>query len=232
LRLRGNFRNMATREPLGYPVEPRATDMTLLKDIPTLPAKRVMLVGIPALLLAVAFSLVSHREAHLLGDRTFCGGSPAAAAGPVLRLMEGETPPGSCGASALAGALWTLGLAVGSFALLVRFPGSLFLMSLAFVNASARIPESVTVFLQYLINNKTTLRVDESLSLALIGSVDPAIPTVIMCFYSLLLICFTIIVVHNVKVVRYKWGIALSVFAAMTFIERGIFWVLAPFTGS
>jgi hypothetical protein len=206
--------------------------MALLKDIPTLPPKRVMLIGIPVMLLAVAVSILSHREAHRFGDKAFCGGSRAAATGPVLWLIEGETPPGSCGMSALAGQLWTLGLAVVSFGFLVRLPGNFFLMSMAFVNASARIPEALTVFLQYLINNKTSLHVDESVALTLIGPVDPAIPTVIMCFYSLLLIFFTIIVVHNVKVIRHKWPIALCLFAAMTFIEQGILWLLGPMLGT
>jgi hypothetical protein len=223
---------MRPSEPEDRTQKEQTTDMALLQDAPTLSAKRLMIIGIPAVLFAVAISLFTHREAHRIGDQAFCGGGQAPAAGPVFWLIDGESPPGTCGMSALAGQAWTFGLAVASFALFVRLPGSLFLMSMAFVNASARIPESATVFLQYLINNRTTLHVDETVALSLIGPADPAIPTVIMCFYSLLLLFFSIIVVHNVKAVRYKWAIALALFASMTFIERGILWAFGPLLGA
>jgi hypothetical protein len=206
--------------------------MALLQDVPTLPLKRLLLVGVPALLLAVAISLFTHREAHRFADAAFCGGGQAAAAMPALWLIDDGASTGACGASALAGEAWTFGLALASFALLVRLPGSLFLMSMAFVNASARIPESVTVFLQYLINNRTSLHVDETVALSLMGPVDPAIPTVVMCFYSLLLVFFSIIVVHNVKAVRYKWAIAAALFAAIAYIERGVLWAFGPLFGA
>lgn len=212
--------------------EQHTVAMALLKDVPTLPLKRLLLVGVPALILAVALSLLSHREAHRFGDAAFCGDAKAATTTPAFWLIDGESATGTCGMSALAGEAWTFGLALASFALLVRFPGNLFLMSMAFVNASARIPESVTIFLQYLINNKTSLHVDETVALSLMGPVDPAIPTVIMCFYSLLLLFFSIIVVHNVKTVRYKWPIAAVLFLAMSFIERGILRALGPLLGA
>lgn len=195
--------------------------MALLPDQPTLPAKRLLMIGLPLLLLAIGISLFTHRQAHRFGERTFCGNADAAVV-PAALLPRGEAGDGICGMSALSGAAWTFGLALASFALLVRFPGNLFLMSLAFVNASARIPDSVTVFLQYLINNRSSLVVDETVSLSLLGPVDPAIPTMLMCFYSLLLIFFSIIVVHNVKTVRFKWPIAIVLFAGIGFVEEGL----------
>ncbi len=99
---------------------------------------------------------------------------------------------------------------------------------MAFVNATARLPEAVTVFFQYLLHGRTALQVDESISLSLMGLTDPTIPTVIMCFYSLLLLFFSIIVVHDIKAVRYKWAIALVLFATAGFIEAGVNWVLGP----
>lgn len=204
--------------------------MALLQNEPAIPRGRITLIGIPSLLIAVAISLATHWWAHRYGQAAFCGGTGASPVTPAFWLIDGESPPGTCGLSALSGQVWTFGLALASFALLVRFPRNLFLMSMAFVNASARIPESVTVFLQYLINNRTSLNVDESVSLSLLGAADPAIPTVIMCFYSLLLIFFTIIVIHNMKGVRFKWPIALTAFAAMAFIERGVLLVLGPVT--
>lgn len=224
MRLFRNFRTMIA------PITTNA--MALLQDEPTYTAKRMLTAGVPAFLVAVAITLVSHSWAHRYGDAAFCGGAKDHPVSTVLWLIDGEAPPGMCGMSALTAAAWTFGLAVVSFAALVRFPRSLFLLSLAFVNASARIPESLTVFLQYLINNRTSLRVDESVALSLMGPIDPAVPTVIMCFYSLLLLFFTIIVVHNVKVVRYKWPIALALFAGMVFIERAILFLLSPLLGA
>jgi len=192
-----------------------------------LSARRVLLTGIPLFIAAVAISLITHRQAHRFGEAAFCN-DPSPAVLPVISLMNLESPAGTCGMSALAGQSWTFGLAILSFALLLRYPRNLFLMSMAFINATARLPEAVTVFLQYLIHSRTVLHVDESVSLTLIGLTDPTIPTVIMCFYSLLLLFFSIIVVHDVKAVRYKWTIALGLFAAMGFIETGVMWILRP----
>jgi hypothetical protein len=206
--------------------------MALLHDEPTLPAKRLLLLGAPALLFAVAISLVTHIEAHRFGDAAFCGGRTAPVVSPAFWLIDPETPPATCAMSALAGQAWSFGLALASFALLVRFPRSLFLMSLAFVNATARIPESITIFLQYLIHNRTSMNVDESAALSLIDAADPAIPMVIMCFYTLFLLFFSIIVVHNVKSVRHKWPIAFGLFLVMVYIERGVLWAIGPVLGA
>lgn len=199
--------------------------MALLPDEPVLSARRLLLVGVPSFLAAVAISLVTHQHAHEIGSQVFCGdAAPLTAQASFI----GEPGPGAgdCGYSALAGQAWTVGLALLSFALFLRFPNNLFLLSMAFVNVTARLPETVTVFLQYLINSQTSLRVDESLSLGLIGLSDPTIPTVVMCFYTLLLLFFAIIVVHDVRSIRYKWPIAFGLFAVMGFIEQGVVWAL------
>ncbi len=201
--------------------------MALLQDEPTISSRRLLLVGIPCFIIAVAISLLSHQHAHRLGERTFCGDRGAIVM-PASSLLNLETPPGDCGFSALSGQIWTIGLAIASFALLLRFPRNLFVMSMAFVNATARLPEAITLFLQYLINSRAALHVDESVSLSLMGLTDPTIPTVIMCFYSILLLFFSIIVVHDVRTVRYKWPIALGLFLATGFVESGVLWVLGP----
>jgi hypothetical protein len=223
LRLTGKFRTM---NPSYHAHDPVFT-MALLNDEPTLSARRLLLVGIPSLLAAVTISLIAHQEAHRIGDALFCGDASTSGR-PAVSLLSLDQPHGSCGMSSLAGQVWTFGLAVISFVLLVRFPRNLFLMSMAFINATARLPETVTVFLQYLINSKTALHVDESASLSLIGLSDPTIPTVVMCFYSLLLLFFSIIVVHDVKVVRYKWPIAIGLFLCMGYIEHGVIWMISP----
>jgi hypothetical protein len=201
--------------------------MALLEDEPTLSTRRVLLAGIPSFVAAVTVSLLTHQMAHRLGGAAFCGGASPVVS-PVLSLMTPETAAGDCGMSALVSQAWTFGLAIVSFALFLRSPNNLFLMSMAFVNATARLPEAVTVFLQYLLHSRTALRVDESISLSLLGLADPTIPTVIMCFYSLLLLFFSIIVVHDVKAVRYKWAIAFVLFATAGFIEAGVIWILGP----
>jgi len=201
--------------------------MALIEDEPTYPARKLLLVGLPALLLAVGLSLVVHEEAHLFGLSAFCQG-PGGLTVSAVSLGGIEDGSDGCGMSALAGQAATLSLAFLSFALFLRYPRNLFLASMAFVNVTARLPETVTVFLQYLIHNGTTLHVDESVSLSLIGLADPTIPTVIMCFYSLLLLFFAIIVVHDLKSVRFKWPIAFAVFGLMGYIEYGVMWVLRP----
>lgn len=195
--------------------------MALLQDEPPISARVLLLRGIPFFLLAVALSLIVHDQAHVFGGTAFCGGDDE-----LFRtagfLPNAEDSAADCGMSALAGQLTTLGLAIISFALFLRYPRNLFLLSMAFVNATTRLPETLTVFLQYLIHNETSLRVDESASLTLIGLSDPTIPTVIMCFYSLLLLFFSIIVVHDIRGVRYKWPIALSLFAGLGYLETAM----------
>jgi hypothetical protein len=186
-----------------------------------------MLYGIPALLVAVALSMMAHEQAHRIGLSTFCGENTGSLASTVS-LGGVENGSDGCGMSALAGQLTTLGLGILSFALVLKYPRNLFFAAMAFVNATSRLPESITVFLQYLIHNGTTLHVDESVSLSLMGLSDPTIPTVIMCFYSLLLLFFAIIVVHDLKTVRFKWPIAFALFGFMGYIEFGVMWAIRP----
>jgi len=204
--------------------------MALIESEPTIPARRLILFGVPALLVAVALSLLAHQLAHRMGLNAFCQGTDR----PALTLVSLggiEQSSDGCGMSALAGQAVTLGLGLVSFAFFLKYPRNLFFASMAFVNATARLPETITVFLQYLIHNETTLHVDESVSLSLIGLHDPTIPTVIMCFYSLLLLFFAIIVVHDLKSVRYKWPIAFALFALMGTIESGVMWAVRPALG-
>jgi hypothetical protein len=209
---------------------PDEATMPLIEPEPTYPLRKLLLFGIPALLAAVAFSLLAHEQAHRFGESAFCH-RPGGMTVSTVSLGGIEQNSDGCGMSALAGEAVTLGLGVLFFALFVRYPRNLFFASMAFVNATARLPESLTVFLQYLIHNGTKLQVDESVSLSLIGLNDPTIPTVIMCFYSLLLLFFAIIVVHDLKSVRYKWPIAFALFGLMGYIEVGVMWVVRPVIG-
>jgi hypothetical protein len=201
--------------------------MALLKEEAPVSARKLLVAGIPAFVAAMAFSLLTHQLAHRFGEEAFCGGGPAAAADPVS-IIRPDAPGETCGAAALAALAWTLGLAVVSFILMLRRPSNLLLISLGFINATDRVPETATMFLQYLIHSRSWLRSDESAALSLIGFADPTIPMVILCAMTLLLVFFSVIIVHDVKTVRYKWVIAAALFAAAGLIETGVAWLLRP----
>jgi len=207
------------------------TAMALLQDEPKISTRTLLFIGIPSFLLAVVLSLLLHRQAHHIGGSAFCR-EPDTMIRPASLIIDTENPAEECGMSALTGQLTTLGLGILSFALFLRYPRNLFLMSMAFVNATTRLPETVTVFLQYLIHNESSLRVDEAASLGIFGLTDPTIPTVIMCFYSLLILFFAIIVVHDIRAVRYKWPIAFVLFAGLGYLESSILGFLGPVAGA
>ncbi len=202
--------------------------MALLEEEPAHPVRTLLLLGVPSFLLAVVISLVTHQYAHVLLGYGVCGAAPIQPTMLLISLREGATP---CAVGALAGPVWTLGLGLASFALLLRNPNNLFFASMAFVNATTRLPQTVTVFVQLLMHNATRLVADESSSIALLGLRDATIPTVIMCFYSILLVFFSVIVVHDIRRVPYKWAVALGCLLFLGTFEQavwnvigGIFW--------
>lgn len=200
--------------------------MALREDEPTHPLRTLFLFGIPSFLLAVAISLVTHQYAHVLVGSSVCGTAAAQPAMVLVSLHGGSTP---CALGALAGPVWTFGLALGSFTLLLRNPGNLFFASMAFVNATTRIPETITVFTQLLMHNTTHLVADESSSLTLLGLHDATIPTVIMCFYSILLVFFAVIVVHDIRRLPYKWIVALACLLLLGTVEQAVWQTIGGF---
>lgn len=204
--------------------------MALLEEEPKIPTRTLVIVGIPSFIVAVAVSLFTHHAAHSLIASTFCG-TFQSHPGHIMNVIDLHSSPGSCAASSLAGPVWTFFLAIASFALLLRYPRNLFIASMAFVNVTLRLPETVAVFFQLFFNRHVNLVVDESASLALLQFKEPTIATVIMCFYSITLIFFAVIVVHDMKAVPRKWFIALGLFLLLGTVESLLWNSFTPFLG-
>jgi hypothetical protein len=199
--------------------------MALLEEEPRHTTRTLIAVGIPAFILAVALSLVSHQYAHLLVGRSVCG---APAATPALHLIGFHTESAPCAVGALAGPVWTFGLGLLSFALMLRHPHNLFFAAMAFVNATLRLPETLTVFFQLLVHNVAQAGIDEGSSLALLRLHDQTIPTVIMCFYSITILFFALIVVHDIRRIPYKWATAAALFLVLGFVEEAVWGLVGP----
>ncbi len=189
--------------------------MPLLEDEPRLSGKKAAAVGLPSFIIALVLSLAVHQYAHVTISHHACthGEAQIAEAG----LFDGSHAP--CPIASLAGPVATFALALISFALYLRFPGSLFLGSLAFINATLRLPETVSVFLQLLVHQKTDMVVDESLALQLLHLHDPAVSVVLLCFLSLAIFFLAVIIVHDTRAVPSKWLVALGMFVVMIPLE-------------
>lgn len=164
-------------------------------------------------LLAAVISVVTHYYAHFIAHYIFSDHSAAYVftAGTInLHGIASITP-----IMAAAGPIWTFGLALASFGLYLHNPRNLFAASMAFINACYRLPETITVFLQLLIQGKTTLLVDESFSLSLIKLNDPTVSIVFLCFFSLTILFLTITIVHDTKMIPWKWLVAVVLFIAL-----------------
>lgn len=199
--------------------------MALIEEEPRHQTRTLLAVGIPSFVLAVAVSLVSHQYAHILVGNSACG---AAGAEPAMRLIGFHSAATPCAIGALAGPVWTFGLGLASFALMLRNPHNLFFAAMAFVNATIRLPETLSVFFQLLVHNVAQSGVDEGSSLALLRLHDQTIPTVIMCFYSITLVFFALIVVHDIRRVPHKWAAAIVLFLLLGFVEQALWGVVAP----
>jgi hypothetical protein len=184
--------------------------MPLIEDKPKYSAKTLIIIGIPAFLAAVVISTASHQYIHHIADNIFVGSKEYTnmfCPGIKLHGLFMTSP-----VAAAAGPIWTFFLAIVSFGLYLHNPRNLFLGSMAFVNASSRMPETITLFLQLLLHNKTTLLTDESISLVLLRLNDPTISIVLLCFFSLTIFFLTITIVHDTKTVPLKWLIAAILF--------------------
>jgi hypothetical protein len=186
--------------------------------------RTLLLAGIPAFITAIALSLFVHQFAHAVVVRTVCG-QEVLSIRTVMNIEETQT---GCPLASVAGPVATFAIALGSFALFMRSPRNLFFASMAFVNASVRLPESLSAFFHLLFYQKPRLAVDESAIVDLLHFSDPTIPTVILCFFSLTLISLTITVIHETKMVPWKWLVALGMFAAMFPLEKLLWAVIAP----
>jgi hypothetical protein len=151
--------------------------MALREEEPKFQAKYLVRKGIPLFLIAVVISVLLHSLAQtLIGS--MIGKSNLNVAGSSEFLIN-QHP-----VAAAAGTIFTLVIAFVSFRYSLHFPHNLFAVSMAFVNASMRLTEIVTVFIQMLIYKKTTVIADESILLSLIPLNNPTPIIVLLCFLS------------------------------------------------
>lgn len=181
--------------------------------------------GIPSLLIAIALSLMIHQLAHMAAKKYSCS-SESTREINFVNFRPTEQP--DCAIASLAGTSSTFILALISFALLIHYPRNLFLASMAFVNATMRLPEILTVFLQIVLHRKANIAVDESTALHLLPFKDPTASMVILCFYSIVIIFLTIIIIHDIKVVPWKWLVALMLFILLGPLETLAWRYVAP----
>ncbi|MBI1804399.1 MAG: hypothetical protein HY033_07860 [Ignavibacteriae bacterium] len=201
--------------------------MPLLEEEQKLPQRKLLIVGIPSFIIALALSLLIHQWAHVVVFKHACG----ADAMRLIRIMDLNGTHTGCPLSSLAGTAATFCLALASFALYMRFPHSLFLGSMAFINAILRLPEAVTVFFQLLVNRKASVNVDESAAVALLRLQDPAAATVILCFFSLTIFFLAVTIIHDTRMVPKKWAIALGLFIVMIPLESLLWRLIVPMIG-
>jgi len=192
--------------------------MALIEEEPRHPLRTLLLVGCPSFLIAVVLSLASHELIHVLANRAAC--IPASETTAIFSIGDASEPHTTCPLSSALATCWTFCLAIVFFALYLRHPRNLFLGTMAFVNASIRLPETITVFLQLLFSSRYRIPVDEYRSLALLGLKDPTISVLLMCFFSLTVLFLTISIIHDTKTVPWKWGVALVLFILLGPIQN------------
>lgn len=203
--------------------------MALLEDEPKHSWRELVFIGIPSFVIAVLISIVTHQYAHVMANRYACmldSGRDA-----LMAVVDLHGTRVSCPLSSAAGPSWTFVLALASFAFYVRHPRNLFAGAMAFVNASIRLPETLTVFLQLLFHNRTHILVDESNSLSLIHLKDPTLSVVLMCFFTITVFYLTITVVHDTKTVPWKWLVAVILFVALNPLQLLLWKLIGPVLG-
>ena len=200
--------------------------MALIQEEPKHPVRTLLIAGIPAFVLAVCISIVSHQYVHFLVDKSVCNIQTTQT--NLFSANNGNETQTTCPLSSAVATLWTFCLAIISFTLYLRFPRNLFFGAMAFVNASIRLPETITVFLQLLFNTKNKLMVDESRSLALLRLNDPTISVILMCFFSFMVLFLTITIIHDTKTIPWKWAVALGSFLILSPLQNVVWNVFSP----
>lgn len=204
--------------------------MSLVQDEPKLSARTLLLVGVPSYIAAVIISTLTHDYVHVFMNQHVCG--PGIHGGEALTAVFGTRDRyASCPLSSIAGPLWTFVLALTSFAFYLHFPRNLFAASMAFVNASARLPASIVVFLQLLTHSKTVITVDESSAISLLHFHDLTVATLILCFFSITILFLTVTIIHDTKIVPQKWLVAAILFLASGPTELLLWKILTPVLG-
>ncbi len=198
--------------------------MPISENEPTISVKRLAIIGLPTFMIALVLSLLMHRYAHVAVLKQTCGGTSVV----LHNLLFSDVPMADCPVASLAGPVTTFLLGLASFAVYMRFPRSLFWASMAFINASIRIPETVSVFFQLLFRQRSDLSVDENVALRLLHVHDPALGIVILCFLSITLLSLTIIIVHDTRMVPSKWLVAGGLFVFTLPLETILWRLIVP----
>ena len=193
--------------------------MPLIEPERTHSTKVLLFVGIPSFILALLVSLIVHQYARDVVRIHLCNGESE------KRISFIKQPPAlssgiGCPWAAAAGISATLILALVAFGMFVHFPRNLMFASLAFINATARLPDAITLFSQYVLNAKAKLANDEQAALGLLHFKDPTAYFVILLFYILCLFFFTVIIIQDAKVVKWKWLVAIASFIAAEPLRR------------
>ena len=198
--------------------------MPLREDEPTSSVRQLLAVGLPLFLFAVVLSLLIHRFANVIVLNTTCGGTSVT----WNDILISDMPMMNCPVASLAGPVVTFILGLVSFAVYMRFPRNLFWASMAFVNASIRIPETISVFFQLLFQQRSDLSVDENVALRLLHVHDPVVGIVILCFLTITLLSLTIIIVHDTRMVPSKWLVAGGLFIFTIPLETILWRLIVP----
>jgi len=207
--------------------------MPLVEDEPKYSPKLLLIAGIPIFVLTFSFSLLWHHTAHALADKYLPsaeqapsgeagsrGQDPVFPDGKLIDQPQGKIP-------SLAGLGATVMLAIASFALFIHYPKNLVLASLAFVNATSRIPDASQAFAATITGSVPRIAGDEWVALHLLHFKDPTASLVVLGSYLLTTIFFSIFVVHDVKMVPRKWAVAFLLFALALPGERIAWGVLS-----
>jgi hypothetical protein len=195
-----------------------------LGDEPKLAPKRLFLVGVPAFLAAIVLSIIVHEYSHLIAHRIVASAASVQAQGaPTIEQTARHSP-----VEELAGPFGTFLLAVVSFALFVRFPGNLFFSAMAFVNATARLPETLTLCLQLFFRRTTIVETEEGSLLSLLHLHSSTAALVILCFFSLTLLFMSITVIHESRSVPWKWLVALGMVGVFIPVQPLVARIIAP----
>lgn len=194
--------------------------MPLIENEPHHSRRMLIFLGVPSLLLAIVFSSITHQYGHAIAERFLCnaGHEHTISFSHLAHPAEGT----GCAIASLVGAASTFLLALISFAFLVHNPRNILAAAMAFVSATWRLPETLAVFGQMAMYQKTSLIIDESIALQLIRLKDTTGSIVLLCFYSIVLLFFSVIIIHDTKFLRWKWSVAailLSFIGSMKYFQ-------------
>jgi hypothetical protein len=187
-------------------------------DEPTLGTRKLLLIGIPSVIGAIVVSMLVQQFSDLLAHRLAAASASAGMPGNSFRRAMFET---------VVGPSVTLIAALISFAAFLRFPKNLFLGALAFVNAVVRLPETLTLFIRLFFRERTVIPPIQDGAVVAIAH-NPTAEIVVLCFLSLTLLFVGVAIIHELTSVKWKWFVALAVYAALIPLQPLLLKIMAP----